>query len=144
MPGIPVQSPVDDRGFSREARPAIRGEISPRIKSSSLRFKCNTLPCLNRWITRERSLRFNYSATPVSCVSILEASDCEGWRWYAFCLVGGRFADSLHERGCFPAVLPFWAAALDCFIHIHPVRRFGTRHLCFATSVSGKGGFCKG
>jgi Protein of unknown function (DUF1593)/Phage integrase family len=41
----------------------IQGEISPRIKCSSLRFKCNSLLHLNRGLPGDRSLRFKYSAT---------------------------------------------------------------------------------
>jgi hypothetical protein len=43
--GLPGSTVYD---LSTVQRPEIRGEISPRIKCSSLRFKCNSLLYLNR------------------------------------------------------------------------------------------------
>ena len=49
--------------FKYNTRPEIQGEISPRIKCSSLRFKCNSLLHLNRGLPWGACLRFKCSAT---------------------------------------------------------------------------------
>jgi hypothetical protein len=68
--GLPRSTVYD---LSTVRQPEVRGEISPRIKCSSLRFECNRLLCLNRGLPWERSLRFKYRSTAGSTVSRISA-----------------------------------------------------------------------
>ena len=69
--GLPRSTVYD---LSTVQQPEIRGEISPRIKCSSLRFKCNSLLYLNRGLpgsavydlsTDRQQTQFNEGWSPI-------------------------------------------------------------------------------